>query len=220
MSYLKTQRFQILPTIVKNILIINGLLFLATVTLNSQGIDLRRVLGLYHWNSENFNTWQIISHMFMHGDFTHLFFNMFAVWMFGTQLENLWGSKRFLNYYILTGFGAAILHFIIFHFYELPSMPLNYQNILISKHIVLGASGCLFGLLVAFGLLFPNTRLFFLFIPFPIKAKYFVIIYGLAELYYGIQNNPADNIAHFAHLGGMLFGFLIIKYWQYTNKYS
>ncbi len=220
MSYLRTQRFQILPPVVKNILIINGLLFLATITLMSQGVDLREVLGLYHWQSDNFNTWQIISHMFMHGNFTHLFFNMFAVWMFGAQLENLWGSKRFLNYYILTGFGAAILHFAIFHFYEVPSMPLNYQNLLISKHIVLGASGCLFGLLVAFGMLFPNTMLFFLFIPFPIKAKYFVIIYGLAELYYGMQNNPSDNIAHFAHLGGMLFGFLIIKYWQYTNKYS
>jgi len=219
MSYLRTQKFQILPPVVKNLLIINVLLFLATTTLRTQGIDLREILGLYHLQSDNFKTWQIISHMFMHGDFTHLFFNMFAVWMFGTQLENLWGSRRFLNYYILTGFGAAIVHFLIFHFYELSTLPEYYQNILITKHIVLGASGCLFGLLVAFGLLFPNTMLFFLFIPFPIKAKYFVIIYGLAELYYGIQNSPSDNIAHFAHLGGMLFGFLIIKYWQHTNKY-
>ena len=219
MSYFRTQRFQILPPVVKNILIINGLLFLATITLLSQGIDLRQMLGLYHWQSDNFKTWQIISHMFMHGDFTHLFFNMFAVWMFGAQLENLWGSKRFLNYYLITGLGAAMLHFFIFHFYELASFPIQYQNILITKHLVLGASGCLFGLLVAFGLLFPNTMLFFLFIPFPIKAKYFVVIYGLAELYYGIQNNPSDNIAHFAHLGGMLCGFIIIKYWQYRNKY-
>ena len=213
------RRFNILPPIVKNLLIINGLLFLATISLISQGIDLRNILGLHHWKSDDFQTWQIISHMFMHGDFTHLFFNMFAVWMFGTQLENLWGSKRFLNYYLLTGLGAAILHFTIFNFYELPRFHPDLQNILILKHTVLGASGCLFGLLVAFGLLFPNTLLFFLFIPFPIKAKYFVVIYGLAELYYGIQNNPNDNIAHFAHLGGMLFGFLIIKYWQWNNKY-
>ena len=215
----KIQRFNILPPVVKNILIINGLLFLATITLFIQGINLRDILGLHHWQSDSFGTWQIISHMFMHGDFTHLFFNMFAVWMFGSQLENLWGSKRFLKYYILTGLGAALLHFIIFHFFELPNTPFHYQNMLIERHVVLGASGCLFGLLVAFGLLFPNTMLFFLFIPFPIKAKYFVIIYGLAELYYGIANNPNDNIAHFAHLGGMLFGLIIFAYWKIRNDY-
>ncbi len=219
MSHFRPQRFNILPPVVKNLLIINGLLFLATITLINQGFDLIKVLGLHHWQSTHFQTWQIISHMFMHGDFTHLFFNMFAIWMFGSQLENLWGSKRFLKYYIFTGLGAAILHFTIFQFYQLPGLPIHYQDLLITKHVVVGASGCLFGLLVAFGLLFPNTMLFFLFIPFPIKAKYFVIIYGLAELYYGIQNNPNDNIAHFAHLGGMLFGFLIIKYWQWYNKY-
>ena len=217
MSFFRPQRFNILPIIVKNILIINCILFLATATLNLQGIDLKNLLGLHHWKSSSFETWQIISHMFMHGDLTHLVFNMFAVWMFGAQLENLWGSKRFLNYYILTGLGAALLHFIIFHFFELNHNP--YQEIMIERHVVLGASGCLFGLLVAFGLLFPNTQLFFLFIPFPIKAKYFVIIYGLIELYYGVQNNPHDNVAHFAHLGGMLFGFIIIKYWQWNNKY-
>jgi len=215
----RPQRFNILPPVVKNLLIINGLLFLATITLINQGFDLRNTLGLHHWKSNDFHTWQIISHMFMHGNFTHLFFNMFAVWMFGTQLENLWGSKRFLNYYLLTGLGAAILHFSIFEFFELKKIPEIYHDLIIAKHVVLGASGCLFGLLVAFGLLFPNTMLFFLFIPFPIKAKYFVIIYGLAELYYGIANNPNDNIAHFAHLGGMLFGFIIIKYWQIKNKY-
>ena len=217
MSFFRPQRFNILPIIVKNILIINCILFLVTTTLNLQGIDLKSLLGLHHWKSSSFETWQILSHMFMHGDLTHLVFNMFAVWMFGSQLENLWGSKRFLNYYILTGLGAAILHFIIFHFFELNNNP--YQEIMIERHVVLGASGCLFGLLVAFGLLFPNTQLFLLFIPFPIKAKYFVIIYGLIELYYGVQNNPHDNVAHFAHLGGMLFGFIIIKYWQWSNKY-
>ena len=218
MTFFKPQRFNILPTIVKNILIINCILFLATEILNLQGIiNLKELLGLHYWKSSSFETWQIISHMFMHGDFTHLFFNMFAVWMFGTQLEHLWGPKKFLKYYLLTGLGAAILHFVIFHFFELPNSPLHYQDKMIELHNVVGASGCLFGLLVAFGLLFPNTRLFFLLIPFPIKAKYFVIIYGLAELYYGLQNNPYDNVAHFAHLGGMLFGFMIIKYWQ-SNK--
>ncbi|MBE37636.1 MAG: rhomboid family intramembrane serine protease [Flavobacteriales bacterium] len=219
MNFFKPQRFNILPAVVKNILIINCILFLATTTLSLQAIDLKNLLGLHHWKSSSFETWQIISHMFMHGNFTHLFFNMFAVWMFGTQLENLWGAKRFLKYYILTGLGAALLHFVIFNFFQLPNTPFHYQNILIERHTVLGASGCLFGLLVAFGLLFPNTKLFFILIPFPIKAKYFVIIYGLAELYYGIQNNPYDNVAHFAHLGGMLFGFIIIKYWKWSNKY-
>ena len=217
MNFFRPQRFNILPPIVKNLLIINVILFLASTTLNLQGIDLNNILGLHHWKSNSFETWQIISHMFMHGNFTHLFFNMFAVWMFGTQLENLWGSKRFLKYYLLTGLGAAILHFVIFHFFELQNNM--YRDFLIEKHTVIGASGCLFGLLVAFGLLFPNTKLFFLLIPFPIKAKCFVIIYGLAELYYGLQNNPNDNVAHFAHLGGMLFGWIIIQYWQSKNKY-
>ena len=181
----------------------------------------------------------------MHADFLHIFFNMWGVWMFGTQLENLWGSKRFLNYYILTGLGAAFLHFLIIHFQiqnlESSMIQNNINEVLDKGHVILndgknyisknmrelnllyntpvvGASGALFGLLLAFGMLFPNTLLMFLFLPFPIKAKYFVLIYGLAELYYGLQNNPNDNIAHFAHLGGMIFGFLIIKHWQAKNK--
>ena len=246
MNHFRAQRFNILPTIVKNLLIINCLLFLAKITLINQGVSLDHILGLHYWKSIYFETWQIISHMFMHGDIMHLFFNMFAVWMFGTQLENLWGSKRFLNYYLLTGLGAAFLHFLIIHFQILNLESVmndsNINNVTEKGHLILnegknyinrnmghlnllyntpvvGASGALFGLLMAFGMLFPNTMMFFLFIPFPIKAKYFVLIYGLAELYYGIQNNPNDNIAHFAHLGGMIFGFLIIKYWSWKNKY-
>tara|TARA_Y100000766_G_scaffold284611_1_gene303775 strand:+ start:1253 stop:1984 length:732 start_codon:yes stop_codon:yes gene_type:complete len=243
MSFFQPQRFSILPPVVKNILIINGLLFLATITLWSSNIDLRQTLGLYYWNSNNFETWQIISHMFMHGSFSHIAFNMFAVWMFGSHLENLWGSKRFLNYYILTGLGAAFLHFLIIH-WQIKSLEnmMNYENlntVVESGHLILnegknyinqnmrqlnslyntpvvGASGALFGLLIAFGLLFPNALLMFLLFPFPIKAKYFVLIYGIVELYLGIQNN--SNIAHFAHLGGMIFGFIIIKYWEWKNK--
>ena len=117
MSYFQPQRFNILPPVVKNLLIINCLLFLATMSLYSINIaNLTNILGLHYWRSHNFETWQIISHMFMHGGFFHLAFNMFAVWMFGSQLENLWGSKRFLNYYLLTGLGAAFLHFLIIHF--------------------------------------------------------------------------------------------------------
>tara|TARA_Y100000589_G_scaffold74329_1_gene67707 strand:+ start:44289 stop:45035 length:747 start_codon:yes stop_codon:yes gene_type:complete len=246
MSYFQPQRFNILPPVVKNLLIINGLLFFATITLYSSNlIDLTKILGLHYWKSNNFETWQIISHMFMHGGFMHLFFNMFAVWMFGSQIENLWGSKRFLNYYLLTGLGAAFVHFIIIHL-QIQSLENNMTLIQIEKVLsdgsnilnsgknyiqndmrklnllyntpVVGASGALFGLLLAFGMLYPNALLMFLFFPFPIKAKYFVMIYGLAELYYGLQNNPNDNIAHFAHLGGMIFGFIIIKYWQHQNN--
>ncbi len=239
MSFFQPQRFSILPPVVKNILIINGLLFLATITLSSSNINLRQILGLYYWNSQSFETWQIITHMFMHGSFTHIAFNMFAVWMFGSQLENLWGSKRFLNYYLLTGLGAAFLHYLIIHFQVLnleSLMDYNQISTILDKGIVpegivrsdanklfnlyntpvVGASGALFGLLIAFGLLFPNALLIFLFFPFPIKAKYFVLIYGIIELYLGLQNN--SNIAHFAHLGGMIFGFIIIKYWQWKNR--
>ena len=239
MSYFEPRRFNILPPVVKNLLIINGLLFLATITLYNINIaDLTKILGLHYWKSHNFETWQIISHMFMHGGFFHLAFNMFAVWMFGSQLENLWGSKRFFNYYILTGLGAAFLHFLVVHFQIDSFDSENYINLIVNEGAeilkdnrnykdetlntfnklyngpVVGASGALFGLLLAFGMLFPNAQLFFLFFPFPIKAKYFVIIYGLIELYFGLQNNPGDNVAHFAHLGGMVFGFLIIKYWK------
>tara|TARA_B100001250_G_C19610074_1_gene704519 strand:- start:126 stop:866 length:741 start_codon:yes stop_codon:yes gene_type:complete len=246
MSHFQPQPFNILPPVVKNLLIINGLLFLATITLHTTNIiNLTQMLGLYYWKSNNFETWQIISHMFMHGGFFHLFFNMFAVWMFGSQIENLWGSKRFLNYYILTGLGAAFLHFLIIHI-QIQNLTKNMdlhqieQVVTQGGHIlnsgknyiqnemgklnilyhtpVVGASGALFGLLLAFGMLFPNALLMFLFFPFPIKAKYFVMIYGIVELYYGLQNNPNDNIAHFAHLGGMIFGFIIIKYWQQKNN--
>ena len=245
MSYFQPQKFNILPPVVKNLLIINGLLFFATITLyNANILDMTKIFGLHYWKSNNFETWQIISHMFMHGGFFHLFFNMFAVWMFGSQIENLWGSKRFLNYYLMTGLGAAFLHFLIIHF-QIQSLEKNMlanqveqvmsqgsyllesgknyinhdmrQLNLLHNTPVVGASGALFGLLIAFGMLFPNALLMFLFFPFPIKAKYFVMIYGAVELYYGLQNNPSDNIAHFAHLGGMIFGFIIIKYWKNQN---
>ncbi|MEX2595418.1 MAG: rhomboid family intramembrane serine protease [Salibacteraceae bacterium] len=274
--------FSMMPPVVKNLLIINGLMFLATLTFEaSSGIDLRDMLGLHYFQSEKFNPFQLISYMFMHGDFTHIFFNMFAVWMFGSAIENVWGSKRFLIYYILTGLGAAFLHYVTIYFSIAPTIdqmeaiisnpsaeailtftdshswgnyisqyqfPEVYQSVLefynnqaqtlrlnpqnqqalkestfffqnYLEHFmnlpnVVGASGSLFGILLAFGMMFPNMRLFMIFLPIPIKAKYFVIGYGAMELISAIQNNPGDNVAHFAHLGGMLFGFLIIKYWQ------
>ena len=240
---INNHRFQILPPVVKNLLIINILLFIATGILQSPplNIDLTKILGLHYWRSDLFSPWQIISYMFMHGNIPHILFNMFAVWMFGTHIENRWGSKRFLNYYLLTGFGAAFLHYLIIHFQiiNLESV-MNYDQIMIILNEgvvpegisrgsaqklfflyntpVVGASGSLFGILLAFGVLFPNTLLY-LYFAIPIKAKYFVIGYGLLELFSGLSNNPQDNVAHFAHLGGMLFGLLIFAYWKFKNEY-
>ena len=168
----------------------------------------------------------------MHGSFTHLFFNMFALWMFGKILENIWGEKRFLIYYMITGIGAAFIHLLISQYQIIsisnqipelvsiaiegkynPSIPLSKKLTQLIITPTVGASGAVFGLLLAFGMLFPNALLY-LYFAIPIKAKYFVIGYGILELYAGISNNPADNVAHFAHLGGMIFGYILIKYWK------
>ena len=229
--------FNELPVVVKNLLIINGLLFLATISLNNLGIDLVKIFGLHQFQSNDFRPHQIITHLFMHGSFTHLFFNMFALWMFGKILENIWGQKKFLIYYMITGIGAAAIH-LIFCQYQIinisnqipdlvniaiegkynPSIPLSKKLTQLIITPTVGASGAVFGLLLAFGMLFPNALLY-LYFAIPIKAKYFVIGYGLIELYAGISNNPADNVAHFAHLGGMIFGYFLIKYWKKDTNY-
>ena len=224
--------FSELPEVVKNLLILNGLFFLATVSLNNLGIDLVKILGLHQFQSPDFRPHQLITHLFMHGNFTHLFFNMFALWMFGKILENVLGSKRFLIYYTITGIGAASIHLLISQYQIIsisnqipemvnlaiegrynPSIPISKKLTQLIITPTVGASGAVFGLLLAFGMLFPNALLY-LYFAIPIKAKYFVIGYGLIELYAGISNNPADNVAHFAHLGGMIFGFFLIKYWK------
>ena len=224
--------FNELPVVVKNLLIINGLLFLATVSLSNLGIDLVKIFGLHQFQSNDFRPHQLITHIFMHGSFTHLFFNMFALWMFGKILENIWGEKRFLTYYMITGIGAAFIHLLISQYQIIsisnqipelvsiaiegkynPSIPLSKKLTQLIITPTVGASGAVFGLLLAFGMLFPNALLY-LYFAIPIKAKYFVIGYGILELYAGISNNPADNVANFAHLGGMIFGYILIKYWK------
>jgi len=246
----RSSSFSQLPEIVKNLLIINGLFFLAKMTLASE-IDMDKLFALHPFQSPDFEPYQLITHMFMHGDLTHLFFNMFAIWMFGKVLENVWGSKRFLIYYIVTGLGAMILYTIVQHIqisileakmtieqiqviasdkgYEIFQILNNSQDInklatsyQINQNTydlmrlyyipVLGASGALFGILLGFGMLFPNTLLY-LYFAIPVKAKYFVIGYGVLELFLSIMN-ANDGVAHFAHLGGMLFGFILLKYWQ------
>ncbi|NOX48713.1 MAG: rhomboid family intramembrane serine protease [Chlorobi bacterium] len=233
--------FQVLPPVVKNLLIINILFFLGTVALEqAYHIDLSRYLGLHYPGSELFRPHQLVSYMFMHGSFTHILFNMFAVWMFGNALENVWGSKRFLTYYMITGVGAGLIQILVTYLrvvnVESQMDPQiiemvkneglaifmegkNYVDPLAGKLNILlntatvGASGSLFGLLLAFGMMFPNA-LIYLYFAIPVKAKYFVMGYGALELFSGISNSPNDNVAHFAHLGGMIFGYLMLLYWK------
>ena len=233
--------FRNTPPVVKNLLIINVLFFLGTMLLGQQGINVTSYLGLHYVESKQFYPHQLVTYMFMHGGLMHIFFNMFAVWMFGRVLEQVWGPKRFLIYYMITGIGAGIIQLIVAYVRLIPIRDLVSQeemdliinqgyniiqtgkyftdpilqqvNILFNMGTV-GASGAVFGILLAFGMLFPNTELMLLFPPIPIKAKWFVIFYGIFELYAGFANNPNDNVAHFAHLGGMLFGFILIKYWN------
>jgi membrane associated rhomboid family serine protease len=234
-----------LPPVVKNIILINVIMLLASWAAQSViGRDLNGILGLYFPMSESFMPVQIVSHMFMHGGFMHLFFNMFALYMFGGILENIWGGKRFFIYYMVCGLGAALVHetVIMFQYNKLISVLgpdqvqmvieegasyLNENKFYVNEAMkdlqimlnvpTVGASGAIFGILLAFGVLFPNTQLMLLFPPIPIKAKYFVIGYGAIELYLAFTQ-PGSNVAHAAHLGGMLFGYFLLRYWRKTTK--
>jgi len=237
------------PPVVKNLLIINALFFAATYFVAPQfDLDLTRKLGLYYWFSPNFEPYQIATHMFMHGGIMHLAINMFVLWMFGSLLERVWGGQRFLIFYFLTAIGAALLHngvkvidiqmamshlsdstvaqiqengYGIITSLRVPEGELPFlEKIYIAVNTPsVGASGAIYGLLVAYGVLFPNTMLY-LYFAIPIRAKYAVAGMIVFELLRGFQNSPGDNIAHFAHLGGALFGFLIVKYWNRSNRNS
>lgn len=189
------------PPVVKNLIIINALFFLAEEILpNGLGNVLVERLGLYSWQSPNFHLYQLVTHMFLHGSLTHLFMNMFALWMFGRTLEYELGSKRFLTYYMVCGIGAALIqYFTALAFGELPMS-------------LVGASGAVMGLLLAFGVMHPNAVIMLLIPPIPMKAKWFVIIYGVIELFLGWRG--VGNVAHFAHVGGMLWGFLLLHWWK------
>ena len=265
--------FNVLPPVIKNLIIVNGLVLLAQYTSGVWGTEgaLTDFFALHSIQSDLFKPHQLITHLFMHGDFFHFLFNMFALWMFGNILENLWGSKRFLTFYILCGLGAAVIH-LGWLFYEIQPLMRDYasyntspspsafmsffdQNGLtrmldrqqlqafadawsndlsnqayIDQSIVyvkqgadvmlntptVGASGAVFGCLAAFGYLFPNTLIYIYFF-FPIKAKWFVILYAAAELWMGIRNS-GGSVAHFAHLGGALIGFILVWYWNKNNR--
>ncbi|MDR3218133.1 MAG: rhomboid family intramembrane serine protease [Dysgonamonadaceae bacterium] len=200
MSYYQNNSFLgNIPAVTRNLLIINAIVWLACFVLQYSGIYLFNILGLHGFASGYFYIYQLVTYMFTHVDFWHLFFNMFALYMFGRVLESYWGQKRFLIYYLVTGIGAGIIQALISFYSPVP---------------IIGASGAVFGILLAFGMIFPNVPLYLMFIPVPIKAKYMVIGYGLLELYLGFSNRTGDNVAHFAHLGGMLFGIILILYWR------
>lgn len=231
--------FSNITPVVKNIIILNVLVFLACFALPG----LHEQVAGHYFASPLFRPWQIFTHMFAHDqkNIMHIFFNMYALVLFGTSLERYWGPKRFLFYYLFAGLGAFGLHEFI-NYLEIQKIEamLNPEqlravyeegasilqqgknfsdagmgslNFALNIGIV-GASGCVFGVLLAFGMLFPNTELMLMFPPIPLKAKWFVIIYGGIELMMALNNAPDDNVAHFAHLGGMIFGFILLKYWQ------
>lgn len=209
----------LLPVVTKNIIIINAIIWVAQfVLLRRAGIDLTQFFGLHFPASEHFRIYQLVTYMFLHDpySFSHVFFNMFAVFMFGRTLEQVWGSKRFLTYYLVTGIGAGIIQLLVIYLRASAVIPPEMFSLIGS--VTVGASGSVFGILLAFGMLFPNAQLFIIPFPFPIKAKWFVIGYGLLELVFGVANRTGDNVAHFAHLGGMLFGIFMILYWRKKDK--
>lgn len=242
-----------IPPITKNLITINFICWLATLLLPSIlrqwdiSFDLVDVLGLHYWGASRFNPAQLVTYMFLHDGFSHLFFNMFALYMFGGVLEQLWGTRRFLFFYLATGIGAGIIQqlfwtigihellsginniiasgnpeIIKINFPDLPnysvSALIEYKVNVLNKLITIGASGAVFGLLLAFGWLFPEAKLMLLFLPIPIPARIFVTLYAVLELFLGVRGFAGDNIAHFAHLGGMLFGAIIILYWKRKKK--
>lgn len=217
-----------IPPVTRNLLIINVLVWLAQFVLLKQGTDLRDFLGLHHFEAENFAVYQLLTSMFLHSpeNMMHVFFNMFAVFMFGRVLESIWGSKRFLIYYLICGIGASLLHELysiyqysgiqIFNIYdESTQQVVRYTRAEFLKVAnSVGASGAVFGILVAFGMIFPNVELMLIFPPIPIKAKWFVIGYGALELFLGFGNFSGDSVAHFAHLGGLFTGLIMLLYWK------
>ena len=233
--------FANIPTVVKNLLIINVIFYIATLMFG--GPMMTQVLGVHYFDSPDFRIWQVITYMFMHdySSLFHIMFNMFALYTFGSSIEFIMGSKRFLNFYLITGLGALALQLLVqsFEVYSITGSAVNNGNFmvdslkrtisfnpdLISKDQastllgiyltpMVGASGAIFGLLIAFGMLFPNAELFIMFIPVPVKAKYIIPVYILLELFLGVKQFSGDSVAHFAHLGGALFGFILVKMWH------
>ena len=218
-----------IPVVTKNLIAINVLMFLALLAFERLGINLNNILGLHIFLAPDFSPYQLVTYMFMHGGFTHILFNMYAVWIFGSILERVWGSSRFLLFYLATGIGAGLVQELVQYTYFSATLA-QYTQVNVGGGVIIsmaeylnewttvGASGAVYGILLAFAMTFPNERLFMIPFPFPIKAKYFVMIFGVLELFTGLSNNAGDNVAHFAHLGGMIFGLILILYWRKKGK--
>ncbi len=237
-----------IPETIKQLLIINILFFVGTQMLGDAAYDL---LALHYPDNSQFGVWQLLTHMFMHGGFTHILFNMLGLWMFGTPLEQIWGRQKFLFFYISTGLGAALLQLGVYY-YQVSAVvnPLLEAGVSLSQlqdlassgayssrflevvseqdliqyfqaynAVLVGASGALYGVLVAFAFMFPNTELMLIFLPIPIKAKYFVPLLILGDLFFGFSSYSVGSIAHFAHVGGAITGFLMMWYWR-KNQFN
>ena len=213
-----------MPIMTKNLLIVNILAFLATWVLQRSGVDLTALCGLHFFLASDFHFYQFFTYMFLHGGFTHILFNMFALWMFGSVIERVWGPKKFLFYYLVCGVGAGLIQELVqyadysvqgiaaYQYVNMGGVQLS-TDAYINLWTTIGASGAVYGILLAFGMIFPNERLFIIPFPFPIKAKWLIIGYIAIELF-SAMSGPGDGVAHMAHLGGMLFGYLLIRYWR------
>lgn len=211
-----------MPPVVKNLIVINVLMYLITAI---TGNFMYENFALFYFKSPFFKPYQLVTHMFMHGGFTHILFNMYTLYIFGCVLERVWGSQKFLFYYFVTGIGAALLHMGVMYL-QLRGYIADFnagdmfaqssiQSILVTPTV--GASGAIYGLLLAYGMLFPDNIMQLIFPPVALKAKWFVIIFGALELLLGLSGRGGD-VAHFAHLGGMIFGFFLILYWKKNNR--
>ena len=218
-----------IPVVTKNLLIINILVFIATYVLRGLNIDLNDILGLHFFLASDFRIWQFFTYMFMHGGFTHILMNMFMLWMFGMVVENVWGPRKFLFYYIVCGVGAGLCQELAQYATYLVEGLANFDSVRVGTTVLpmdvylnmmntVGASGAIYGVLLAFGMLFPEERMFIIPIPVPIKAKWIIMGSIVVELFSAIGTSN-DGVAHLAHLGGMLFGFILIRYWK-KHPYS
>lgn len=220
-----------IPTVTKNLLLLNVIAFVASILLGGMGIDLNNILGLHFFLSEDFHLWQLVTYMFMHGGFMHILMNMFMLWMFGMVMENVWGGKKFLLYYMVCGIGAGICQELAqygtymyeglsAYQYVATEMGRISMDSYLNLWTTVGASGAVYGVLLAFGLTFPNERMFIIPIPIPLKAKW-IIMGSIAMELFSAMATSNDGVAHLAHLGGMLFGYILIRYWRkrpYNNN--
>lgn len=225
-SDIRPGRFQVLPVVIKNLIIINALVWLAQITVGQDLLSIEDLFALHHFSSEKYHFWQFITYMFLHSStsFTHILFNMFALWMFGSTLENLWGAGRFLGFYLVCGVGAGItqilaLTYDIYHANNLYQVgQVSAEQVYFAMNAAtLGASGAVMGIFAAFAYTFPNSQMIILPIPFPIKAKWALLGLAVIDLIGGVSSQ-SSGIAHFAHIGGAAVGIVVVMIWNRRNR--